>query len=96
MDFTTLGTSKISAATLDASESCLVIPAATTTAIIPTLATTESVQVLNTTASMPVKSHSTEIKPSGNDILTDTDSIVKPAATTVHNYVLNIGSSRIC
>ena len=83
-DSTTLKTSDtISAATLSASESCLVIPAATTTAVISTSATTESVKVVNTTASMPVKSYSTEIKPTGNNILTDATSIVMPAAATV-------------
>ena len=83
-DSTTLKTSDtISAATLSASESCLAIPAATTTAVISTSATTESVKAVNTAVSMPVKSYSTEIKPTGNNILTDATSIVMPAATTV-------------
>ena len=63
------------------------IPAATTTAVISTLATTGSVQVVKTTASVPVKSYSTAIQPTSDDILTDTASIVMPAATTVTTYV---------
>ena len=90
---TILGISTMAAATFAASESihhdimrdstCLVIPAATTIAVISTLATTGSVQVVKTTASMPVKSYSTAIQPTSNDILTDPASAVMPAATTV-------------
>ena len=42
--------------------------------------------MVKTTASVPVKSYSTAIQPTSNDILTDTASIVMPAATTVTTF----------